>query len=48
MSAFLTLDAARAAAHHLYFPHQWIQDGLCNPILWKAISFIPPGNLLQD
>jgi LmbE family N-acetylglucosaminyl deacetylase len=28
MSAFLTLDAARAAAYHLYFPNQRIVDGL--------------------
>lgn len=28
MSAFLTLDAARAAAYHLYFPNQRINDGL--------------------
>jgi len=28
MSAFLTLDAARAAAYHLYFPNQRINEGL--------------------
>lgn len=28
MSAFLTLDAARAAAYHLYFPSHRINDGL--------------------
>ena len=28
MSAFLTLDAARAAAYHLYFPHHRINEGL--------------------
>ena len=28
MSAFMTLDAARAAAYHLYFPNQRINDGL--------------------
>ena len=28
MSAFLTLDAARAAAYHLYFPNQRIVEGL--------------------
>lgn len=28
MSAFLTLDAARAAAYHLYFPNQRLVDGL--------------------
>ena len=28
MSAFVTLDAARAAAYHLYFPHHRINDGL--------------------
>lgn len=28
MSAFVTLDAARAAAYHLYFPHHRINEGL--------------------
>ena len=28
MSAFLTLDAARAAAYHLYFPNQRLVEGL--------------------
>jgi LmbE family N-acetylglucosaminyl deacetylase len=28
MSAFITLDAARAAAYHLYFPQHRINDGL--------------------
>jgi len=28
MSAFLILDAARAAAYHLYFPHHRINEGL--------------------
>jgi len=28
MSAFITLDAARAAAYHLYFPHHRIHEGL--------------------
>jgi LmbE family N-acetylglucosaminyl deacetylase len=28
MSAFLTLDAARAAAYHLYFPQHRINEGL--------------------
>ncbi len=28
MSAFMTLDAARAAAYHLYFPHHRISEGL--------------------
>jgi len=28
MSAFITLDAARAAAYHLYFPHHRINEGL--------------------
>ena len=28
MSAFISLDGARAAAYHLYFPHQRIYEGL--------------------
>lgn len=28
MSAFITVDGARAAAYHLYFPHQRINEGL--------------------
>jgi LmbE family N-acetylglucosaminyl deacetylase len=28
MSAFITLDGARAAAYHLYFPYQRINEGL--------------------
>jgi LmbE family N-acetylglucosaminyl deacetylase len=28
MSAFITLDAARAAAYHLYFPYHSIHEGL--------------------
>ncbi len=28
MSAFITVDGARAAAYHLYFPHHRIMEGL--------------------